>query len=300
MDKTSVHRAALLGSASALGLNWIYDRKLLQKHKDEGNMMIFESIDHELYKSAKNAYDVYPNHRLGDLDFMGEVYYLLYMFLEYEKEQHLDRFREIFYEYFREDFEYDGYIESYGKAFLKQYHDEKEGVSDVQEYTSHVDKQLVGLIFILAMYQYEGSMNKVQDAVHYAKTLTAYENIKPLSEMLYHLLADLDAGVEKHTAIKNAVGFAPEQYRNALMESLTNQSVDAFLSEYAGIACGIDQALPLILYIVAHSTTWQDAMVLNATLGGASSARGIFISAIMSRFVEIPDEYLFKLNYHVR
>jgi hypothetical protein len=40
-------------------------------------------------------------------------------------------------------------------------------------------------------------------------------------------------------------------------------------------------------------------MELNATLGGASSARGIFISALLSRIYDIPQEYKDKLYYKV-
>lgn len=300
MNKTSIERAALLGSASALGLNWIYDRALLKKHNQEGNAMIFQSIDHELYKQAKNSYDVYPNHRLGDLDFMGEVLYLFYMFMEYEKDLDLARWRTVLYEYFREDFEYDGYIESYGKAFLEQYKDEQSGKIPVKLHTDHIDKQLSGLLFILGVYDQPRSTDKIGDALKYAQTLTAYHNVNPLTVMLYNLFTKLDQGVPKMDAMQSVLVDAPTEYQESLKQALTEIDIEPFIKDYSGVACGINQSLPLIFYIIAHTNSWKEALVLNATLGGASSARGIFISAIISRYEEIPTEYLYHLNYHVK
>ena len=299
MSTISIERAALLGSASALGLNWIYDKALLQTHKQEGHPMIFESIDHDLYKQASTSYDVYPNHRLGDVDFMGEVFYLFFMFLEYEKDIDLKRWRKVFYEYFREDYEYDGYIESYGKAFLQQYEAEKHG-QPIQLHTSHVDKQLIGLLFLLGTYSQTKLINKEADALNYAKTLTAYSGINDLTAMLHKLLVLLDGGYDKMAALKDVIMLAPKEYRLALQKALTPIDMDTFIKEYSGIACGLDQSLPLIVYIIAHTNTWKEAMVLNATLGGASSARGIFISAIVSRYADIPAQYHHMLNYQIK
>ena len=195
MIKTSIHKAALLGSASALGLNWIYDRSLLETHKSQGHPMIFEPIDHNLYKQSKKSYDVYPEHQVGDLDFLGEVYYLTYMFFEYEEHQTLERYREILYEYFREDYEYNGYVESYGKDFLAKYKLEKDGSVPPQNHTDYIDKQLIGLIYILLLHENETIVDKEETALHFARVLTSYDNITPLTSALYYLLVLLDQGV---------------------------------------------------------------------------------------------------------
>lgn len=299
MNKPSIIKAALLGSASALGLNWIYNRRVLNQHRDEGNPMIFEAIDHELYERAKKAYDVYPDHKVGDLDFMGEVLYLFHMFLAYEEDHSIARWREVFYEYFREDYEYNGYVESYGKEFLKRYKEESDHASDDVLHTDFVDKQLIGPLFILATYESDKSINKVADALSYVKTLTAYQGANDLNQMLNELLEQLDNGVDKHDALANVIDRAPEEYQEALRASLTDISLDKLIMNHAGIACNLDHTLPVIFHIVAHHDTWVDALVTNAAIGGASSARGIYISAILSRVVDIPAEYLDKLNYNI-
>jgi hypothetical protein len=299
MKRTSIDKAALLGSASALGLNWIYDKELLRQHKQEGHPMIFEAIDHDLYARAKNAYDVYPDHQVGDLDFLGEVYYVTHMFLHYEKNHSLERYREVLFEYFREDYEYNGYVESYGKDFLKRYREEQEGKRDVALHTDHIDKQMVGLVFLFAVYEHDFLLNKEAAALDFARVLTAYPPINELTQSLYYLLTLLDDGVPLRQALPQLDPYLPDSYRDDILASLKDIDLDPFVQQHAGIACGIEHALPLVFYILLNTTTWEEAMVLNATLGGASSARGMFVSAIASRYLEIPKQYLDQLNYHI-
>jgi len=301
MKKIRIEKAGLLGSASALGLNWIYDRELLNEHKQNLHPMIFESIDHELYKKAKNGFDVYPNHRLGDLDFMGEVLYLFFMYFEYEKKEELNlaRWRKIFYEYFREDYEYDGYIESYGKAFLQTYARELSGEIPVTTHTDHIDTQLAGLLFIIGVYDQNKSVDKISDAIHYAKTITADPNINDLTLMLFTLLQLLDQGSDKKEALQKSLVHCPKEYKESMEQAIQSNDLDDFIKTYSGVACGLEQSLPLIYYIIGHTDSWKESLVLNATLGGASSARGIFISAIVSRFEEIPEKYIQYLQYQI-
>ena len=298
MSNYPLIKASLLGSSSALGLNWIYDSKLLLEHS-KNNRMIFEAIDHKLYKSAKTSYDVYPNHQVGDLDFLGEVLYLFHMYHEYEKELSLPRWRKVFYEYFREDYEYDGYIESYGKDFLKRY--KLENTTDLSEdiFTDYIDKELIGLIFILGLHDSDRSTDKITDALNYAKTLTSFSNIEGLTIMLNNLLMELDNGTEKLSALKKVIADAPMEYHEALYKSLTDIDSRSFVETYSGLGCGIKMSLPLIFFVVAHSKNWEDALKLNTTLGGASSARGIFISALFSKISSIPLDYSNKLKYNI-
>ena len=299
MKQTNIHKAALLGSASALGLNWIYDRDLLKQHQLEGHPMIFEEIDHELYKSSEKSYDVYPEHQVGDLDFMGEVYYLTYMFLTYEEDKSLRRYREVLYEYFREDYEYNGYVESYGKDFLAKYKAELDGTKEVAEHTDYVDKQMIGLLYILTVYEDDNIINKELTAQEFAKVLTAYSKVDDLTRALYYLLVLLDQGLPFKEAALQLEEYLPVLYRKDVLIALTDIDLETFLKKHSGVACGINHALPLIFYILAHTNTWEEAMVLNATLGGASSARGIFLSAIASRYLEIPGKYLKLLQYNL-
>jgi hypothetical protein len=284
-------KAALLGSASALGLNWIYDRKLLDRFAED-NETIFIPIQHELYKEAKNGFDVYPNHKLGDLDFMGEVLWLFNQFLHNSKKHTAELWQETFYNYFKEDGPYDGYIEAYGKDLLKRLNDNE----STSVHTEFEDKQLIGPLFILAMYSYHNSINKVQDALDYAKVLTSYSGVNYFSDLLYYLIKDLENGVAKKDALKRNINYAPKSYQESLKKALELDDINEFISSYSGIACGLEQSFPLIYYIVAHSNNWEEALRLNATLGGASSARGIFISYLLNIVDGINVKYEKNLN----
>ena len=196
MKKNKLVEAALLGSSSALGLNWIYDRELLLEESKNGKM-IFRCIDHDLYKKAKKSYDVYPNHKVGQLDFMGEMLYLFHMFYDYDDDRSFDRWMLYFYEYFSNDQEYDGYIETYGKDLLKRYKQSLDNDEKPNRETDHVDKQLGGLVFLLHLYESPKSIDKINDALRYARTITSYVNITQLTVMLHELLKKLDYGINK-------------------------------------------------------------------------------------------------------
>lgn len=300
MGNVSTNKAALLGSASALGYHWVYDPFKLFDRRDSGHPMIFEEIDHEFYKKADNTYDVYPHHKAGDLDFMGEVLYITHRFLETDNDGSLEAYRAMFYDYFKEDSPYNGWVEGYAKDFLKQYKAELDGTKEPQVHTTYVDKQLVGLLFVLAVLEHDSITDKVETAVNYAKTLSSYEHIEPLSEFLLRLFEKLDEGHSIQDALTACSVYIPDIYRENVLTSKEDMDIVTFAQNHAGIACGLDQSLALIFYILNHTSTWEEAMVLNASIGGASSNRGIFISAIASRYLDIPEEYLSKLNYDVK
>lgn len=298
MKKNNLLEAALLGSSSALGLNWIYDKELLLE-EEKKDSMIFRAIDHELYKKAEHGFDVYPNHKVGQLDFMGEVLYLFHMFNDYEKENSLLRWTEYFYEYFKKDNGYNGYLEKYGVDFITQHKLALDTNKTPATITDHTDKQLVGLVFLLHLYEKTSSTEKVNDALIFARTLTNYTAITALNIMLYELLKKLDYGIKKENALNDVIKLTPKSYQNSLKAAITIPDAFEFISNYAGVACDLEQSLPLIFYIVKNSDSWTKGMELNATLGGASSARGIFVSALLSRIYEIPQEYKDKLYYSV-
>ena len=61
----------------------------------------------------------------------------------------------------------------------------------------------------------EKSIDKVNDALHYARTLTSYVNITPLTIMLYELLKKLDYGIDKTTALNDVIEFLEAEVLNS-------------------------------------------------------------------------------------
>ena len=296
MKKTSMIKASLLGCSSALGLNWIYDRKFLIEYMKDKDVL-FQPIDHEAYKKARTSFDVYPDSIVGDLDFMGEVLYQFHSFLkDSENQDHLS-WRNKFYDSFNSESNYKGYIEHYGEDLIHQIDKEKRLNTNPVIYTKHEDKQLVGPALLLAIYELDSFNNKAENATGYAKVLTEYSGVNKFITLLKNLFDDLRNGVEKIEALKQNTRFAPASYRESLKMAIEMKDQLKFIKEYSGVACGLNQSFPLIYNIVANSNTWEEALKMNAILGGASSARGLFLGAIFNIIDEVPEKYLNILTH---
>lgn len=297
MKKVSMIHAALLGSASALGYNWIYDRPYLFE-RSRKNDLLFQPIDQEAYEEADNTFNVYPGFQLGDVDFMGEVLYVFNKFITENPQGSPLEWRNTLYNHLHEGGPYNGYIESYGKELLSQVKHEKEYQKEPKIFTDHIDKQLVVPLFLLATYENPNIKNKIHDILPHLKTLTKY----PLSSdlmMMFLKLFELLETESKEKALKKAIQYAPVEYKESLEKALSMNDINEFIFNHAGIACGLEQSIPLIIYIVAHFDHWEDALRENVILGGASSARGIFISAIFNHISGINEQYIDLLKHSV-
>lgn len=294
MKKVSTIKASLLGSASALGYNWIYDRDYLLERSIKDDLL-FKSIDHVAYDEADTSFDVYPDFLLGDVDFMGEVLYLFDNFMSYSEDKSPLNWRITLYNHIQKEGSYKGYIESYGKELLTQVQHEKKYGLEAKLFTDHIDKQLIVPLLLLSLLENDNIDNKVEKALEYTSVLTGYENTLAFNEMLYSLLVNLQS-MSKKEALLKSITFAPEVYKESLNKAVTMKNLNEFLYSYAGVACGLDQSFPLIYFLVAHSDNWEDALRSNVILGGASSARGIFISAIFNLIDGIDEKYEHLLN----
>lgn len=296
MSKVKMIKAGLLGSSSALGLNWIYDKKLLSNYS-RGNKVLFTPIDHKLYQKAKNAFNVYPDTVVGDLDFMGEILYIFNDFLVNSDNISSEHWRKTVYNYIKEGGPYNAYIEKYGKVLISNYENEISKGLVPKIHTDYEDNQLIGVVMFVAIYENDNFSDKIADSMNYAKTFTNYHPIAQFTELLFNLFNDLKNGVEKEQALKNNIKFAPVSYQDKLKHSLHKVDSYFFIKNFSGVACELKQSFPLIYHIVAHNDTWEEALTKNAILGGASSARGIIISSIFNIIDDIPNKYIDKLNY---
>ncbi len=289
MKKVSLMKASLLGSASALGYNWIYDRKYLLE-KSKGNDLLFKPIDHNAYKEAKKSFDVYPDFKLGDVDFMGETLFLFHKFITTVSNHTPLGWRKTMYNHIHKSGIYEGYIESFGKDLLSQIKDEDANETEPNIYTDHIDKQLVGPVLLLASYDNLGVTDKVKETLEFSKVLTGYSNTENFLEMLNYVLTNITTE-NKITVLKDSLKYAPKEYLTSLKKAISMTDINEFIKKHAGVACGLEQSFPLIYFIVAQFETWEDALRENVILGGASCARGIFISAIFNLMDGINPNY---------
>lgn len=275
---------SLLGSSSSLGLNWIYDKDLMSEFSKE-NKVLFLPIQHKLYRKAKHGFNVYPNHIVGDLDFMGEVIYLFHKYLEKQQESN---FKQYMYKHIGPESSYNGYIETYGKELI-------ETISQGNLHTDLIDKQLIGPAMYVVGYAH--GLDDIE-TLHFSKSLTAYEETKNFHKSLRHIFINLNDN-NKSDVLKESISYLSSDYKIRLKHVFTDINIDDFIKEYSGVACGLEQSFPLIYYIVHHTSNFKEALTLNSSLGGASSARGIIIGAIYSLLEEIPKEYQNMLNYKI-
>ena len=274
-------KMSLIGSSSSLGLNWIYDRELM-KEFSEKNKVLFLPIQHKLYEKAEHGFDVYPNHQIGDLDFMGEVAYLFHTYLKDNIDIDLKQY---VYNNIGPTSTYDGYIEKYGKVLIDE-------INNGSQSTSLEDTQLIGPTMYIIGYAHGLTDN---DILHFTKVFTIYEDNHKFHKTLNYLFKNLEKGNKKKT-LAESISFLPSQYQESCKIALTEIELFKFIDDYSGVACGLEQSFPLVYYIVSHSNTFVEALVLNSSLGGASSARGILIGAIYSQLENMPRKYESILN----
>ena len=117
--------------------------------------------------------------------------------------------------------------------------------------------------------------------------------------MLNELIQKLAYGIDKIEALEDVIELAPDMYENSLRAALVVEDTNDLIENYAGVACSIDQTLPLIFHIIKKVNSWEEGLELNATIGGASSSRGIFISALLSLIYDIPEKYRNLLYYKI-
>lgn len=284
MNKNATLQAALKGSASALGLNWIYDPLLLETFcKDKS--CIYLDIQHDLYKQTKKGFDVYPNHHAGDLDFLGEILYQLDAFLtKSSKPTPWEFFNDI--HYFLTN--YDGYIESYGKDLMTRH--EKDKLRGIHE-TLHVDEQLINMALYFVFHERD---NSIEQTMKFTKIFTNDPSSKILIPMLKDFLDDLE-NESLTEALSNVKMSVTKPYKEKIEKALGCKSVDELLKEIS-TACGAIDAFPMILYIIKNTSSTEEALELNVRLGGASAARGIFVSALTSKLYGPYTSDKIKLN----
>lgn len=295
MKKVSTIKASLLGSASALGYNWIYDRGYLLELSNKKDLL-FQPIDHTAYDESTQSFDVYPDFKLGDVDFMGESLYLFSKFLALEYDNDPLKWRNMMYNHIHDNGEYNGYIESFGKDLLSQVKHEQDYSKEPKVFTDHIDKQLIGPVLLLASMDNDDISDKVDTVLAYSKVLTGYTNTKHFLDMLFDVLDNVNE-FNKLDVLKNSLKYAPDEYLVSLEKAISMNDINEFIFEYSGVACGLEQSFPLIYYIVAHYDTWEDALRENVILGGASCARGIFISAIFNKISGINPKFETLLNH---
>ncbi|MFW5842047.1 MAG: ADP-ribosylglycohydrolase family protein [Bacillota bacterium] len=278
-------QGALVANAASLGKNWIYNMSYL-KQLAEKESIVFTAIDPAVYKSAGKSYLAYPRHKIGDFSFQGTLATWLLKWLKetpnLTREDYIDRV----YEMVQPTGPYDGYAESYIKTLC--FNKLSELLNTNVEPLVQDDTQLVGFIPYLVVK----SLNQPKEnAWELAQAFTNNTIYLAFYNYFDRLLLDLKRRPHK-SAIKASLDSVPNAFKTSFKKAVEMTNTNQFIQDHSGTACGIDDALPLIIHIAYHSTSYEDAIRKNTIIGGASSDRGMLLGALMQYVSDIPQAWI--------
>ncbi|MDT8337544.1 MAG: ADP-ribosylglycohydrolase family protein, partial [Candidatus Izemoplasmatales bacterium] len=86
----------------------------------------------------------------------------------------------------------------------------------------------------------------------------------------------------------------------ALHKALEMNDPNEFIEAYSGRACAIKYSIPLIIHILYHTNSYEEAINYNALLGGAISDRNMIIGAIFAQVSEVPKNWRNKVADQIK
>lgn len=282
-------KGALVSNAASLGFNWIYNMPYLEKLANEQSL-VFQPIDPAKYKRAGKAYLAYPYAQVGDHSAQGNIAKWLYEALKKTPDLTKEGYESLIFNRIQPGGSYVGYVEAYGKKLIiNQFNHMLKFTEDALDIN---DDQLVGFIPYLVT-------KELGLPIDHAWTLAqAFTHINDYHQF-YIMLDDLFEQLKTkplNDALKESIDKAPLDYKDVLLKALTITDSKSFVLEHSGTACHIPHAIPLIYHILAHSTSFEEAVKLNTKLGGASCDRGMLIGAIASNVYDIPTDWINQTN----
>lgn len=283
-------KGALTASAASLGLNWIYNIPYLEKLADK-ETILFIPIDPAKFKRAGKAVNGYPNAEVGDVSLQGKILKWFYESLKDTKEFTAEDYRQLLIEHLKPGGPYEGWVESYGKKLVFN-HLISELKLDHDPLTLN-DDQLVGFVPYLALKTFGEDTGKAFD---YAKVLTSNEDYVTLYGFFDKILEKTGEHSLKE-AIEQSINHAPNSFRKVLTNATQTKDIKHFMKDNdLNTACSINHAVPLIVHILYHTESFEDAIHLNTKIGGASSDRGLLLGAVLAEAYGVPEKFLKKTN----
>lgn len=281
-------QGALVANAAAMGFNWVYNMPYLERLAKEQSL-VFQPVDPAKYKRAGKAYLAYPSATVGTISVQGEILRWLITALKENPELTKEQYQQLVFEHIKPGGEYVGYVESYGKQLIINNLNEQLK-SEVKPIVIN-DDQLVGFAPYIATRVLNLPKEK---AYELAQAFTLETDYQALFDMFDSILEKLKTTSMKQ-AIKESVSIAPASYQVPLQKAMELTNTMQFITNHSGTACHIPHAIPLIIHILYHATSFKEAVEQNVLLGGASCDRGSLIGAVYSQKDAIPEEWAKKI-----
>jgi hypothetical protein len=265
---------ALLGNAATLGIHWIYNPEYLAKLSQKQSLFFLKQ-DAQRFKEAQPSYFAYPKTEVGDVTSQGMILFWLFEALRTNPNLTKEQYQVLIFDHIRPGGDYEGYIETYGHKLI------------INQLNQHMklnlpqlpidDDHLIGFIPYMACKQLGLPLEKAWEI---AQALTNKEEYLHSYHMFDAILNALSAQGLKEILPK-AIQLAPKRFTVQLQKALSMTDTTAFVKDYAGPACAINQSVPIIIHLLYHSTSLLDAWQRNALIGGAIAERAMLLSMIM-------------------
>jgi hypothetical protein len=279
---------ALIANASTLGIHWIYDHLYLEQLAAKQDLLFLrQSKEH--YDAARSAYLTYEGHELGGVTIQGQMLKWLYQAMKNNPDFSSMDYSKLLYQQFKPGGAHHGYIESYAKKHVLSILAKSVDVS-VPELPVN-DDHLVGFLPYLVCKELGLDATKAWELT---KVYSHDEDYYAYFLMFDELLRLLPQ-VGMHEAVKASVSMGPKQFQTALQQAVAMDDANAFIEAYSGRACAIKYSIPLIVHILSHTDSYEEAIRYNARLGGAISDRNMLLGALFAQVSEVPLSFQTKL-----
>jgi hypothetical protein len=275
---------ALLSNAATLGVQWIYNVKYLEDLSKKQSIL-FLVQNKQRFDEASPSYFAYPDTILGDLSVQGEILKWLYKALSLNKNFNQNDYKELLLSKFMPGGQYKGYVETYAKKLVALHLLDQLNVS-VNQITLN-DNQLVGFVPYIIAKELELSLDTAFRLASLFTQQTYYQSFYEMFDSILDHLKEKDL----KDAIKSALNLGPIDYKTSLHQAIEMTDTNKFIDEYAGRACSVSDALPVIIHVLYHSHSFETALELNAKIGGASADRALLIGTILSQVYDIPNTW---------
>ena len=277
---------ALLGNAATLGIHWIYNGEFLADLAKKQSILFLKQ-DPKVFAAAQPSYYAYPRTNVGDVTSQGMFLFWLTKALQANPNLSQQDYQNLIIDQIKPGGDYQGYIETYGHKLIMNYLNEKLGLT--LPLVSIDDDHLIGFIPYIATKQLGLSTNKAWEL---AQLFTQKEEYPACYQMFDAIIDQLPTQSMKQ-AIEKAIAFAPKRYAVQMKKAIELTDTKAFVKDYAGTACAINQSVPIIIHLLYHSQSLADAWLRNALISGAIAERAMLLTMLMG-IIDPPSETLIQ------
>jgi hypothetical protein len=277
---------ALLGNAATLGIHWIYNAEFLADLAKKQSILFLKQ-DPKVFAAAQPSYYAYPRTNVGDVTSQGMFLFWLTKALQANPNLSQQDYQNLIIDQIKPGGDYQGYIETYGHKLIMNYLNEKLGLT--LPLVSIDDDHLIGFIPYIATKQLGLSTNKAWEL---AQLFTQKEEYPACYQMFDAIIDQLPTQSMKQ-AIEKAIAFAPKRYAVQMKKAIELTDTKAFVKDYAGTACAINQSVPIIIHLLYHSQSLADAWLRNALISGAIAERAMLLTMLMG-IIDPPSQNLIQ------